>query len=283
MKKTVKEYIILTLGVWFIACAITFFLVPHNLAAGGLSGLAMVINYYIPALNVGIIMIIGDIFFFILGFIFIGKSFGIKTIYCSLLLSTTISLLEWLIPMAEPISQDIFLSLIIGVLLTAFGMAIVFNHGGATGGTDIPAKILNKYFHIEIGKGLLIIDFIVTLLALVTFGATTGLYAILGVIMNGYVIDFIIDGFNIIKRVEIISNKSVEIQQFILKEVGRSATIYKAVGAYEQKEKEVIVTVLGKKEFLKLKTFIKEKDPTAFILTHNVHEVLGEGFDDIFQ
>lgn len=283
MKKVIKEYFIITLGVWFIACGINFFLVPHNIAAGGLSGIAMVINHYLPVLNVGIIMIIGDIFFFILGFIFIGKSFGVKTVYSSLMLSTTISIMEWLIPMAEPITSDMLISLIFGVLLTAFGMAIVFNHGAATGGTDIPAKILNKYAHIEIGKGLLIIDFIVTMLALIAFGATTGLYAILGVIMNGYAIDFIIDGFNIIKRVEIISSKSKEVQQFILNEVGRSATIYTAVGAYEQKEKDVIVTVMGKKEFLKLRAFLKENDPTAFILTHNVHEVLGEGFGDIFE
>lgn len=282
MKKFLKEYFIITFGVWFIACGINFFLVPHNLAAGGLSGLAMVINHYIPRLNVGVIMIIGDIFFFIIGFIFIGKSFGIKTIYSSLMLSTTISILQFFVPLTEPISQDILISLIFGILLSAFGMAIVFNHGAATGGTDIPAKILNKYAHIEIGKGLLIIDFIVTMMALVAFGATTGLYAILGVILNGYIIDFIIDGFNLIKRVEVISGKSQEIQQFILNELQRSATIYSAVGAYDHKKKDVIVTVMGKKEFMRLRNYLKEKDPSAFIITYNVHEVLGEGFSDIF-
>lgn len=283
MKNTFKEYLIITLGVWFIACGINFFLVPHNLAAGGLSGIAMVINHYIPTLNVGVIMFIGDIFFFIIGFIFIGKSFGIKTIYSSLMLSITISVLEWLVPLSQPISQDIFISLIFGILLSALGMAIVFNYGGATGGTDIPAKILNKYAHIEIGKGLLIIDFIVTMMALLTFGATTGLYAILGVIMNGYVIDFIIDGFNIIKRIEIISDKSYEVQNFILNEIGRSATIYKAVGAYNKDKKDVIVTVMGKKEFVRLRNFIKAVDPSAFIITYNVHEVLGEGFNNILD
>lgn len=283
MKKVFKEYFIITLGVWFIACGINFFLVPHNLAAGGLSGLAMVINHYVPALNVGIIMIIGDIFFFIIGFIFIGKSFGVKTVYSSLMLSTTISSLQWLVPLSQPISQDILISLIFGILLSAFGMAIVFNHGAATGGTDIPAKILNKYAHIEIGKGLLMIDFIVTIMALIAFGATTGLYAILGVIMNGYVIDFIIDGFNIIKRIEIISRKSEEIQKFIINDLERSATIYRAVGAYDKKEKDVIVTVMGKKESLKLRAFLKANDPDAFIITHNVHEVLGEGFSSIIE
>jgi len=279
----IKDYLNITLGLIFIAVGINFFLIPHNLAAGGLSGLAMVINHYFPAVGVGIIMIIGDMFFFIIGFIFIGKSFGVKTVYSSLMLSTMISLLEWAIPMSEPISNDILISLIFGILLSALGMAIVFNRGAATGGTDIPAKILNKYAHLDIGKGLLIIDFMVTILAAITFGITTGLYAILGVILNGYIIDFIIDGFNIIKRVEVVSGKSEEIRQFIINELSRSATIYRAVGAYDLKESDVIVTVLGKKEFIKLKSFIKEIDSTAFIITHNVHEVLGEGFGDIFE
>lgn len=281
LKKAVKDYLIITVGILFIACGINFFLVPHNLAAGGLSGLAMVINHYFPALGVGIIMICGDVFFFIIGFIFIGKNFGVKTVYSSLTLSITISLLEWLIPMSQPISNDVLISLIFGILISAFGMAIVFNRGAATGGTDIPAKILNKYAGIEIGKGLLIIDFIVTILALMAFGATTGLYAILGVIMNGYVIDFIIDGFNIIKRIEIMSDKTHEIRKFILNDLQRSATIYKAVGAYDEKEKDVIVTVMGKKEFRRLRGFIKTTDPTAFIITYSVHEVIGEGFGDI--
>ncbi len=266
MKKEIKDYIIITFGLILIAIGIHFFLVPHNLAAGGLTGLAMVINHYIPNLSIGIIMLIGNIFFFVIGFIFIGKAFGTKTIYSSLMLSVIISILEKVAPISKTISQDILINLIFGILIGAIGMAIVFNRNASTGGTDIPAKILNKYAHLEIGKGLLIIDFSITLLAVIAFGATTGMYALLGV-----------------KRIEIMSCKTEDIRKFIIDELGRSATIYRAIGAYNLEKSDVLITVMGKKEFIKLRNFIKEVDPCAFIITHNVHEVLGEGFGNILD
>ena len=282
MKKgLIKEYFIITFGLILVAAGIHFFLVPHNLAAGGLTGLAMVINHYFPALSIGVLMFIGNIFFFVIGFIFIGKGFGVKTIYSSLMLSVIIAIFEKVMPVTKPISEDILINLIFGILIGAIGMAIVFNENASTGGTDIPAKILNKYFNIEIGKGLLIIDFIVTGLAVIAFGATTGMYALLGVIVNGTVVDYVIDGLNITKRIEIISSDCESIRKYIIEDLERSATLYRAVGAYNLEERDVIVTVLGKKEFIKLKNHIKSIDPRAFIITHNVHEVLGEGFRDI--
>lgn len=282
MKKgLIKEYFIITFGLILVAAGIHFFLVPHNLAAGGLTGLAMVINHYFPALSIGVLMFIGNIFFFVIGFIFIGKGFGVKTIYSSLMLSVIIAIFEKVMPVTKPISEDILINLIFGILIGAIGMAIVFNENASTGGTDIPAKILNKYFNVEIGKGLLIIDFIVTGLAVIAFGATTGMYALLGVIVNGTVVDYVIDGLNITKRIEIISSDCESIRKYIIEDLERSATLYRAVGAYNLEERDVIVTVMGKKEFIKLKNHIKSIDPRAFIITHNVHEVLGEGFRDI--
>lgn len=282
-KREILDYFVITLGLVLVAAGIHFFLVPHNLAAGGLSGLAMVINYYFPILSIGVIMLIGNIFFFILGFLTIGKAFGIKTIYASLMLSFIIALFEKFMPITKPISEDILINLIFGILIGAIGMAIVFNKNASTGGTDIPAKILNKYLHLEIGKSLLIIDFIVTGLAIIAFGATTGMYALIGVILNGTMVDYVIDGLNINKRVEVISSENEKIRKFILEELSRSCTLYSAVGAYNMDEKYAIVAVMDKKEFIRLKNFIKEVDPRAFIITHNVHEVLGEGFRDIAE
>ncbi len=281
LKKEIKDYLLITFGLILIAIGIHFFLVPHNLAAGGLTGLAMVINYYVPTLSIGLIMLVGNIFFFAIGFIFIGKGFGTRTIYASLMLSVIISILEKIIPVTKPISDDILINLVFGILVGSIGMAIVFNKNASTGGTDIPAKILNKYAHVDIGRGLLIIDFIVTILAVIAFGATTGMYALLGVIINGAMVDYVIDGLNINKRVEITSNFSEEIRKFIINDLNRSATIYSAMGAYQLEKRDIIVTVIDKKEFIRLKDFIKNTDPNAFIITHNVHEVLGEGFGDI--
>jgi len=283
MKKTIYEYIMITIGLLLVAAGVYFFLIPNDLAAGGVTGLAMVINYYFPVLNVGAIMLVLNVILFIIGFIFIGSGFGIKTIYSSLMLSFMISMMEELFPMAGPITNDIFINLIFGILVGAIGMAIVFNQNASTGGTDIVAKILNKYMHLEIGKGLLLADLLVTLLAIAAFGATVGMYSLLGVIINGFTVDSAIQGLNIIKKVEIVSSKGAEIKNFIIKELDRSATLYDAKGAYSLQNKEVITTVLGKREVIRLKNYIKEIDPKAFIITYNVHETLGEGFTDLME
>lgn len=228
-------------------------------------------------------MLVLNVILFIIGFIFIGSGFGVKTIYSSLMLSFLISIMEMLFPLEGPITEDIFINLIFGILVGAIGMAIVFNQNASTGGTDIVAKILNKYMHLDIGKGLLLADLVVTVLAIAAFGATIGMYSLLGVIINGFTVDSAIQGLNIIKKVEIVSSKGAEIKNFIIKELDRSATLYDAKGAYSLQNKEVITTVLGKREVIRLKNFIKEIDPKAFIITYNVHETLGEGFTDLME
>lgn len=283
MKKTIYEYVLITIGLILVAAGVYFFLIPNDLAAGGVTGLAMVINYYFPVLNVGAIMLVLNVILFIIGFIFIGSGFGVKTIYSSLMLSFIISMMEVAFPLDGPVTNDIFINLLFGILIGAIGMAIVFNQNASTGGTDIIAKILNKYLHLDIGKGLLLADLMVTILALAAFGATVGMYSLLGVVINGFVVDSAIQGLNIIKKVEIVSSKGDEIKNFIIKELDRSATLYDAKGAYSLQNKEVITTVLGKREVIRLKNFIKEIDPKAFIITYNVHETLGEGFTDLME
>jgi uncharacterized membrane-anchored protein YitT (DUF2179 family) len=283
MKKTIYEYVMITIGLILVAAGVYFFLIPNDLAAGGVTGLAMVINHYFPVLNVGAIMLVLNVILFIIGFIFIGSGFGLKTIYSSLMLSFIISMMEVLFPLEGPITQDIFINLIFGILVGAIGMAIVFNQNASTGGTDIIAKIFNKYMHLDIGKGLLLADLLVTLLAIAAFGATVGMYSLLGVILNGFIVDSAIQGFNVIKKVEIVSSKGKEIKEFIIKELDRSATLYDAKGAYSLQNKEVITTVLGKREVIRLKNYIKGIDSKAFIITYNVHETLGEGFTDLME
>jgi len=281
MKKIIKEYILITIGIALVAAGLYFFLIPNDLAVGGVSGLAMIINWYIPSISIGIIMLILNVILFIIGFIFIGSSFGVKTIYASFGLSGMIWVLEKLCPMSGSITNDIFLELIFGILIGAVGMGMVFNQNASTGGTDIIAKILNKYFHLDIGKSLLMADFVVTILAGVAFGPKIGMYALLGVIINGFTIDAVIAGMNIYKKVEVVSSKGEDIKRFIIEELDRGATLYTAKGAYTNDEKEIITTVLGKKQFMKLKNYIKTIDRKAFIITYNVHETLGEGFKDI--
>lgn len=281
MDKKIREYILVTIGSILVAAGIHFFLVPNNLAAGGVSGLAMVIGRYAPSIPIGLLMLVMNVILFIVAFILLGSGFGAKTIYSSLSLSGIIWLFERTMPMNEPITGDVFIELIFGILISAIGMGIIFNQDASTGGTDIIAKIINKYAHIDIGKSLLLSDFVITLLAAIAFDARTGMYALLGVVINGFVIDTVIEGLNVSKQVMIISSKAEEVKRFILEDLGRGATVYTAKGAFTEEEKEIITTTIGRKEVIRLKNFISEIDKRAFMTIIDAHETLGEGFKDI--
>jgi uncharacterized membrane-anchored protein YitT (DUF2179 family) len=281
MLKKVNEYMKITIGSILVAVGIYYFLVPNNLAAGGVSGLAMVIGRFVPGLPIGAMMLVMNIILFIIAFIFLGSGFGAKTIYSSLSLSGIIWLLERCFPITKPLTGDMFIELIFGILISAIGMGVIFNQNASTGGTDIIAKIINKYLHIDIGKSLLMSDFMITLLAAIAFDARTGMYALLGVVMNGFVIDTVIEGLNMSKQVMIISTRPEAIKSFILQALGRGATVYTAKGAFTDMEKEIITTTIGRKEVIKLKLFVKEQDPKAFMTIIDAHETLGEGFKDI--
>ncbi len=277
--KKFKDFLLLNLGLLLVAIGIYYFLVPNNLAAGGVSGLAMVITQYLPSIPIGLLMLGMNFVLFILAFFLIGREFAVKTVYSSFALSGMIWLLELVYPMTQPIlTDDLFIQLIFGILISAIGMAIVFNMNGSTGGTDIIAKIFNKYFQLPIGKGLLAADFFITLFAAITFGPKIGMYAILGVMLNGFAIDLVIEGFNIVKQLVIITSRTEDVKKFIIDELGRGATVYAAKGAYSGDEKEVITTIVSQKEFIRLKNYVKSIDPEAFITVSNVHEALGEGF-----
>lgn len=273
-----KNYLLITIGVLIVAFGICFFLIPADLATGGITGLAMVINEVAPAISIGQILLILNIVLFIVGFLTIGKAFGAKTIYASFLLSGIIYVMDEFIKIDAPLVDDLFVNLIVGILIQGIGLGIVFNQDASTGGTDIIAKVLNKFFHFEIGKALLMADFVVVSLAAYSFGIELAIYAFLGIVMNGFIIDTAIEGFNLKVSVSIISKKTDDIQKFIVDVLERGATIYTAKGAYTMVDKEIVTSVMDKKEFIKLKTYIKEIDPDAFVMISNVREVLGEGF-----
>ncbi|ATD54065.1 YitT family protein [Clostridium chauvoei] len=280
MKGKLREFLIITLGVLLIAISLEYFFIPNKIAAGGLTGLAIVINHYIPFISTGPLVLIMDLILYAVGFMFLGRNFGVKTIYASLSLSLIMSFIEtFLNPQA--ITNDLIIATIFGTIITALGMSLVFHMDAGTGGTDTIAKILNKFFHIDIGKSLLMVDFIVTSLGAITFGINIGLYALLAVIINGIAIDNVIAGFHMCKEVTIISRENEKIGQYIMNELDRGCTFLKGVGGFSGKDTAVLYTVLERKEFIKLKQYISEIDKKAFITVGEVHEVMGEGFKEI--
>jgi len=281
MKETIKNYLAITIGITIVALALHLFLIPNDIAAGGVTGLAMVINYYFPVMDIGQLMLIMNAILLIIAFVTIGSGFGVKTIYSSLGLSGIIWVLEKLYPMQQALTNDLLLAAIIGTMMSGAGMAVIFNRDASTGGTDIIAKILNRYMHFDIGKALLITDFVVTLLAAVTFGIDRGLYAFLSVITNGFIIDYTIAGFSIVMQVFIMTRRADIISEFIMHEIGRGVTFFTGQGGYSSEEMKIVYTVLSRKEFIKLRQYIREVDPKAFITVSDAHEVLGEGFKRI--
>lgn len=278
-KKTFFEYFFTALGTLITAIGIFYFLAPQNLAIGGVTGFSIVMTNYIN-LPISAITLLTNIVLLILGFIFIGREFGGKTIFSVIMLSVYLNTMENFFPVSEPLTNEIILNLTIGILLFAIGLAIVFNQNASTGGTDILAKILNKYFNLNFGTGLLVADAIIVFLAIMTFGLEHGLLGGLGWFLKGMAINYFIDGLNMKKEVVIISTKPETIKQLIFDKIKRGVTVYKAQGGYTNENKDIIVTALAKSEYFALKKELKEVDPKVFVLVRNVQDIFGMGFQE---
>ena len=246
-KDNFKEFLLITIGILLVAISVVYFFEPNNIAAGGITGLAIVINHYIPFISIGPLVLIMDVALFVISLIVIGPKFGVKSIYCSLLLSISMWVMQKFFQFT--ITNDLMLATIFGTLIAALGMAIVFNANASSGGTDIIAKILNKFFHFNIGKSLLMVDFLVTLLGAITFGIDVGLYGLLSVIVNGVVIDKIIAGFKVKSEITIISYRNKEISEYILNDLERGCTFIKGIGGFTGKYTSLLYVYKTKKSY----------------------------------
>lgn len=278
MKKLIKKLILLTIGTLVLTFGFFFFIMPFKLTIGGISGVAMSLNAFFPNVPIGIFVMIMDTILYIIAFIILGKSFGVLSIYCSFIFSSSTALLEILLPNFKPLSDDILINLIFGIIISAAGMALVINQGASTGGTDIIAMIIRKYMSIDVGKCMLVADFFVVLLGMYTFGTKSGMYAMLGIFINSLVIDKAIAGLNTRVNMMITSNKYREINSYIIEKISRGSTIFKAVGGFSDDEKFVINTIVSRGEYIKIKNYVKSIDPKAFVCISYVSEVVGEGF-----
>ncbi|KEH90071.1 membrane protein [Clostridium novyi A str. 4540] len=283
LNDTVKDYIVITLGFIIIAISIKFFLAPNKIANGGITGVAIIINYFIPKLSVGLLMVILNGVLFVLAFSVIDGTFGARTVYASMGLSVLLTILDKFIPPTVAATHDLLLATLFGTVIIGIGMGIVFNRNASTGGTDIFAKMLTKFKNLDIGKALLIVDLIIAVISGFTFSAEIGMYGILSVILMGVIIDFVIEGLNACKSIIVITSKNDEVNKFIIEKLNRGCTMIQGKGAYSGQNKEILYTVLDRKQFITLKTYIKEIDPKAFIIVSEAREVLGEGFKNIFE
>ena len=274
-----KEYLLLTAGVLLVVIGVYFFKFPNNFAIGGVTGLAMIVsNLTGGALSSATIVTIINSVLLVIGLIVIGKDFGIKTIYGSLLLSLSLQLLEVIYPMSAPFTTEPVLELAFAVGLPAVGAAVLFNCGGSTGGTDIVAMILKKFSSFDIGQALFISDVVLTLLAFPTFGMQTGLLSFLGLILKSTIVDMVIESMNLCKYFTVICDDSSAISDYIVHQLKRSATVCDATGAFSGQNKKVVLTVMNRSQAVQLRQFIRREEPGAFILITNTSEIIGRGF-----
>lgn len=276
-KRAIIDYIGITLGALFIALALTVFLVPNRIAAGGISGLATVI-FYITSFPIGITMLAVNIPLFFAGMKIMGASFGFRTIYGIVTLSIFTDLLQ---PHMVSLTDDLLLASIYGGVLSGIGLGIVFRSRGTTGGTDLIASLINHFTGVTVGEGLLIADGIVVTLAGIFFNLEVALYAAVTIFITSNTIDTVQEGLHFKKGVLIISDKVDEINEMVVNDLNRGATRFEAKGGYTGAAKDVLLCVISRTEISELKKAVTEIDKEAFVIISNVNEVLGEGFTEI--
>lgn len=280
-KENLIFFLFLNLGLIFTAVGISIFKTPNHFAFGGTSGLSIILSTLFPKWDVGSFMWIVNAALVILGFVFLGiKSMG-WTIYSSFALSFYVSICQIVCPLKTTLTGDIFLELCFAVILPAVGSAMVFNVGASTGGTDILAMILHKYTNLEIGRALMISDLGIVLIAAYLYGAQTGLYCILGMVLKCTVVDSAIESLNLRKVCTVISKYPEQVEEFIIHDLHRSATEQKAFGIYTKQEQKVLMTVLTRSETNRLRIHLRQIDPHAFITIVNSSEIIGKGFRSI--
>lgn len=275
----IKEYLMITLGVLLVVTGVYFFKFPNNFSIGGVTGIAIILsNLLNNSISSGTIVLIINIILLIFAYIFLGKSFGNRTAYGSILLSVSLQLLEIIVPMTGPLTDEPMLELSFAVILPAVGSAILFNIGSSTGGTDIIAMLLRKYTKINIGHALLLTDFVLTVATFFVFDLKTGFLSILGLLIKSTLVDSVIENLNLNKYFTIICKDPKPIANFITQKINRSATIFDAKGAFTDQDKKIILAVMSRAQAVQLREFIKETDPDAFLLITNTSEIIGRGF-----
>ncbi|CBK74314.1 Uncharacterized conserved protein [Butyrivibrio fibrisolvens 16/4] len=276
-KQDIYEYIMFTIASAVMVVGIYFFKFPNHFSFGGVSGISIVLAQLLPR-TPGNINLIINMFLLVIGFLVFGKKFGLKTTYITLLVSFGPRILEMVCPMDGPLTNQPVLELLFAVGLPAFSSAIFFNLGASSGGTDIVAMILKKYTKVDIGTALFMSDVFIVVCACLVFNVQTGLFSLVGLLAKSLVVDETIENINLAKYFTIICNDPEPIVNFIMNDLGKGATVYKAEGAYGHQEKTVILTILKRQQAVELKNFIRRNQPSAFIAITNSSEIIGKGF-----
>ena len=273
-----KEFGWLNLGTIILAIGVYFFKFPNHFTTGGVSGISILVAHYMPNVTTATLNLILNVLLLLIGVIFMGRGFGVKTAYSALLSSLLTLFLEKAIPMTAPMTSQPVLELMFAVGLPAIGSAILFNVDASSGGTDIIAMLVKKYSHLNIGLALGIADLIVAVGACLAFGMETGLFSLFGLFLKSFMVDLVMDNLRTYKVFQIITANPDPICKYIMEKLHHSATIMEGQGSFTHEERKVIMTVINRSQAIRLQTFVRATDPHSFITIPSSSEIVGKGF-----
>lgn len=269
---TIKEFVIITFAAIITASGIYFFMLPSNVPIGSVSAIAMVLANFIP-LSISTLNLILNVALLFLGFLLVDAEFGIKSVYITIIIPIILGVYEIVFPNFKSLTNDLIIDAACAILIIGISAAILFTYNASTGGTDVIAKIIHRFFHIDLGFSVSMVGIAASLCSVFSYDAKTVIVGVLSTYIYGILIDHFIFGINIKRRVCILSDKSDEITKFILNDLRSGATLYNTIGAYTNSPKTEITTLVNKGEYRKLMDFIRKTDPKAFVSVYAISEV----------
>ena len=272
LRKEIKEFAIITVGAVIVAAAVFFFMLPSHVSVGSGAALAMVLSNFIP-LPVSVITLTMNVVLLIIGFLLVGPEFGVKTVYCSILMPLVMGLFERIFPDFQSITQDPLLDVICYILVVGVGLAILFPRNASSGGLDIVAKIMNKYLKIDMGRAMSFAGMVVALSSALCYDSKIVVLSLLGTYFGGIIVDHFIFDTNIKRRVCVISDHLDEIVHFVLHDLHSGATLNEIIGAYDHTPRTEMIAIVNKQEYKRLMEFVRQTDPKAFVTVYSVSDM----------
>ena len=281
--RSIRDYLLILLGAFIQAVSLRLFLVPASLVSGGISGAAQLINYLSNGWPIGLMVILGNLPLFVIGWRYLGgPRFALRTILSIVAFALFTDLLGLFIP-PDGITQDLFLNAIFGGIILGVGLGIVYLGRGTSGGTDILGRILNRRLGISISLSYMLTDSLVVLLAGFVFGWERALYGLVMIYVSGVAADVASQGSSIIRTALIVTSKGQQVTDGIMEELERGVTLIPAKGGYTGDDKSLLYCAISASEVIRLKTVVKESDPDAFMVIGHATEALGEGFKPLHE
>jgi uncharacterized membrane-anchored protein YitT (DUF2179 family) len=275
--RELSQNIYIVAGSTVMALAYNLFLIPHHIVPGGAGGVAMILNYFF-ATPVGLTILVINIPLFVLGIKTFGRTYGVKSIIGIAVSSLLIDGFTYVLHVRSATDNPILACIFGGIMLGA-GLGLVFRGGGSTGGSDIVGMVLSRYTNLSTGTAILVVDFVVISVAGICFGQfESALYGYLNLYLQSRAIDLVLEGLSYTRALFIVSDSADAVARAITTRMNRGATVLNATGAYSQEQKNMVFSVMAKREVARARDIVRETDPRAFVIITDVYEVLGEGF-----